>query len=365
MTWNWQLKDWPNFSYEPGLLEALEDKFLQNAGFLQGAYQHINDDCKEEIFIDIASDEAVYTSEIEGSYLNRGSIQLSLKQSFGMLNKFSKLLNITKAEQGIVNLVADLHSNFASKLTSKTLFSWHKMITSGRSDLQDIGKYRTHTDDMQIVSGPAHKPKIHFVAPPSHLVEDEMKIFIDWFNNTRQIRPLTKAGLAHLYFLIIHPFEDGNGRIARALSEKVLFQALGQPQLMSISTIIRNNKKAYYDNLNNSDTTLVVNDWLKYFADVVIEAQEYSYKYIEFIIKKAKFYDKHHGSLNERQQKVVARIFANGIRDFEGGLSAENYISITKVSRATATRDLQDLVEKKALVKKGTLKSTRYYLNIE
>jgi Fic family protein len=362
MVWIWQLQDWPNFQFDQRLLESYENEFLKNSGFLIGAYQHINTVDQKEIFIDIISDEVISTSEIEGSYLNRGSVQLSLKNNFGLLKATDKKVNIPPAEQGIANIITDVHKNFQRPLTHEILYNWHKMLIADRTDLLEVGQYRSHHDDMQIVSGFVHKPKIHYVAPPSKFIKQEMDNFIAWYNNTTHLRILTKAALAHLYFLLIHPFEDGNGRIARAISEQILFVGLKQPLLISISTVIRDNKKKYYDMLNKHDVTLDITEWLQYFAEVVIEAQKYSINSIDFIIKKAKFYDEHKDLLNTRQQKVIAKIFAAGSKGFKGGLSAENYLSITKTSRATATRDLQDLVNKKIFNKIGELKSTRYYL---
>jgi Fic family protein len=198
----------------------------------------------------------------------------------------------------------------------------------------------------------------------------EMEGFLNWFNDTAPhgktaLPALTRAGIAHLYFVTIHPFEDGNGRIARALAEKALSQALGQPTLIALSEIIQKNKHSYYDALHRSSRDNEITGWLVYFADTVLQAQDTTQSSIEFLIQKTKLYDRVRNMLNERQEKALARIFREGPEGFKGGLSAENYISITGAARATATRDLQDLVDKGVLIRTGALKSTRYHLKID
>jgi Fic family protein len=241
------------------------------------------------------------------------------------------------------------------------------MLMRGERRINVIGGYRTHSDPMQVVSGRAHDPKVHFEAPPSSRMPEEMDAFVKWFNDTapdgkRPLPALTRAGAAHLYFVSIHPFEDGNGRIGRALSEKSLAQNLGQPSLIALAYTIERARKAYYAALESSNKDTEITGWLIYFAETILEAQRNTIKRVDFYVAKAKFYERLRGQLNERQEKVIARIFREGIDGFKGGLSAENYISLTKTSRATATRDLQDLVAKDALTKTGELRHTRYHL---
>jgi Fic family protein len=195
----------------------------------------------------------------------------------------------------------------------------------------------------------------------------EMKRFIDWFSDTapggkNPLPALTRAALAHLHFVCIHPFEDGNGRIGRALAEKALAQNLGQPSLIALAYTIERKRKDCYAALERNNKNLEIIGWMKYFASTIIEAQNNTIRRVDFYVAKAKFYEKFRDQLNERQAKVIARMFHEGIDGFKGGLSAENYISISKTSRATATRDLQDLVEKSALTKTGELRHTRYFL---
>jgi Fic family protein len=365
--WNWQQDDWPRFSFDKPTLEDREAKFLLHGGVLLGALLHIPDDDKRALTADLISDEALKTSEIEGEYLNRESVQSSIRRNFGLDTDARR---IPPAEQGIADMMMDLYRSFAEPLTHETMFRWHGMLIANRRDLKNIGVYRTHDEPMQIISGPIGNPKVHFEAPPSADMEKEMESFVNWFNDTAPrgsaaLPALTRAGITHLYFVTIHPFEDGNGRIARALAEKALSQGLGQPTLIALSQTIQKKKTSYYEALHQSSRGNEITAWLVYFADTILQAQDTTQRMIDFLIQKTKLYDGVKGQLNERQEKALARIFREGVEGFKGGLSAENYISITGAARATATRDLQDLVDKGVLIRTGVLKSTRYHLNIE
>ena len=250
------------------------------------------------------------------------------------------------------------------------LFSWHKMLMKGRRGLKDIGAYRTHEEPMQIVSAALHDPEIHFEAPPSKHMKKEMDAFIHWFNDTspegkNPLPAVTRASIAHLYFVSIHPFEDGNGRIGRAIAEKALSQNLGQPTLIALSQTIQARRKDYYGSLERNNRDTEITDWMIYFSKTILTAQERTQKLVDFLIEKTKLYERLQGQLNERQEKVLERLCREGLEGFKGGLSAENYIKITKTSRATATRDLQELVQLDALSKTGELRHTRYYLKIK
>src|SRR5215471_12230072 len=323
MTWNWQQPDWPNFIYDTKALEPLEQQFLRQAGEFIGAYRHVGAEAPD----------------------------------------------VKQAERGISKMMLDLYRNYPDPLSDQTMFEWHKMLLAGDKDIKVIGGYRTHADAMQVVSGPIHKRTVHFEAPPSARVPAEMKRFVAWFNESapgskKALPALTRAALAHLYFVCIHPFEDGNGRIGRALAEKTLAQNLGQPTLIALAYTIERKRKDYYAELEHNNKQLRIDDWMMYFANTVLQAQDNTIKRVDFYIAKAKFYEKFRVQLNERQAKVVARMFREGVDGFKGGLAADNYISISKTSRATATRDLQDLVEKGALAKTGELRHTRYFLKL-
>lgn len=367
MTWNWQQADWPHFYWDKDALTQAEDQFLRQSGILIGAVRHFSEDDKNLLIVDLITGEAVKTSEIEGEYLNRDSVQSSILRNFGLVTDNRR---VKPAERAIADMMTDLYKHFDKPLSHATLFDWHKMLTSGRQDLEDIGRYRTHTVPMQVVSGRFDKPHVHFEAPPSGDMKKEMDAFVNWWKESapggsNPLPALTRTGIAHLYFVCIHPFEDGNGRIGRALAEKSLAENQGEPTLIALSQIIERNRKAYYASLERNNKNNEITDWLVYFANTILNAQEYSLHMIDFLIEKTKLYDRVRGKLNERQEKVLARIFREGLEGFKGGLSAEKYISITGTSRATATRDLQELVEKGVLLKTGELKSTRYHLKIK
>jgi len=366
MTWNWEQPDWPQFRYDAVALEPLEGRFLVHSGEFIGAFKHIGPDDRDLLKIELISDEALKTSEIEGEILNRDSVQSSLRQQFGL---GTDMRQVPAAERGIAEMMVDLYRSFAEPLTHETLFAWHNMLMSGERGIQVIGGYRTHADPMQIVSGAVYNRKVHFEAPPSSRLKQEMDSFVAWFNETapggqRPLPALTRASIAHLYFESIHPFEDGNGRIGRALSEKSLGQNLGQPSLIALAYTIERGRKAYYTALERNNKDNEIADWLTYFSETILQAQGNTIKRVDFYVAKAKMYETLRGRLNERQENAIARMFREGIDGFKGGLTAENYITITRASRATATRDLQDMVNKGALVRTGERRHTRYYLNL-
>lgn len=367
MRWNWEHKDWPEFLYDSKSLEALEQRFMLQSGEFLGVFRHVGADDQNALRIELISEEAVKTSEIEGEILNRDSVQSALRHQFG-LGPENK--NIPAAERGVAAMMTDLYKHFALPLDEATLFAWHKNLMGGDKWIRTIGGYRTHDEPMQVVSGPISKPKVHFEAPPSKAVSAEMLRFIAWFNDTSPLGKtplfaLTRAGLAHLYFVCIHPFEDGNGRIGRALAEKSLAQNLGHPSLIALAYTIEGKRKNYYSALERNNKDLEVTDWLRCFAETIIDAQSTTIKRVDFYVDKAKFHERLRGQFNARQAKTIARMFKEGIDGFKCGLSAENYISITGTSRATATRALQDLVEKQAVAKIGELRHTRYFLKFE
>lgn len=326
--------------------------------------RHVAEGDKEQITLELLSEEALNTSEIEGEFLNRDSLQSSIRRNFGLVTDNRR---IPSAEQGIAEMLVELYRGFDAPMDNALICRWHALLLQGRRDLSHPGGYRSGTQPMQVVSGPIHEPTVHFEAPPSAAVPAEMERFWEWFAATapRGQTPLpilTRAGIAHLYFVSIHPFEDGNGRIGRALAGKVISEGLGHAALIALSRVINRGRKTYYAMLERSNKGNEITDWLVYFAQTVLDAQAHAQALVEFLIAKTRFYDRLRGQFNERQEKVIARVFREGPGGFHGGLSAENYIRITGTSRATATRDLQDLVEKHALLRSGTLKGTRYRL---
>jgi Fic family protein len=249
------------------------------------------------------------------------------------------------------------------------LFRWHRMVMSGSRNLRDVGRYRAGAEPMQVVSGPIGEARVHFEAPPSARVPSEMKRFIAWFNRTapgreEPLSALTRAGIAHLYFESIHPFEDGNGRIGRAIAEKALAQSLGQPTLTALAATILARRKNYYDALEAANKGNEITHWLMWFAGVAIEAQRRTIALVEFLIDKTKLLDRLKGQLNARQEKALLRMFHEGPEGFRGGLSAGKYSTVTGASPATTTRDLADLVAKGALVREGERRYARYHLSV-
>ncbi|MBL8964543.1 MAG: Fic family protein [Phycisphaeraceae bacterium] len=366
MAWNWQRADWPHFTWERSRLAKAEERFLLGGGVFLGTVKHLNSENRHQLTVEAMSNEAVTTSEIEGEILDRDSVQSSIRRQLGLATDHRR---VQPAEQGIGEMMVDLFRNYAKPLDDDTLFAWHRMIANGRTDLRDIGRYRTHPEPMQVVSGRIYDPKVHFEAPPSARVGIEMRRYIEWFNRTAPTGPeplpvLARAGIAHLYFECIHPFEDGNGRVGRAIAEKVLAQSLGQPTLTAIAATILANRKGYYDALEAANKGTDLTDWLAWFAGIGLEAQQRTLVQVEFLIDKTKLLDKFRGTLNERQQKVLIRMLNEGPEGFKGGLSAKNYVAIAKTSTATASRDLADMAERGVLIRTGEKRGARYHLSI-
>ena len=364
MRWNWQLPDWPDFRFDAERIRAAEAQFLKGSGVVIGSLHHLDPDEREGLTIELISQEVVDSSAIEGEILDRASVQSSLARHLGFA---ADQRRASAAEAGAAELMADIYRNHASTLHDRTLFAWHAMLMNGRRDIADIGRYRTHEDAMQIVSGALHEPRVHFEAPPSTIVPIEMSRFIAWFNDSAPSSPnplpaITRAAIAHLWFESIHPFEDGNGRIGRAIAEKALAQSLAAPTLTALAETIHRHRKAYYAALQLASQSNEIDAWLAWFADIVSEAQTRTITRIRFLIDKTRLLDRLRGAINERQEKALLRMFREGPDGFEGGLSAGNYRTITGASLATATRDLAYLVEKGALVRTGERRYARYRL---
>lgn len=366
MKWNWQQFDWPDFSWNPALLARAEALFLVEAGEFAGTLKHLAAEDREQVTLAAICTEAVTTSEIEGEILDRASVQSSIRRQLGLATDHRK---VGAAEQGVSELMVDVYRKYAESLTHETLFQWHRMLMLDRRDMKDIGAYRTHAEPMQVVSGAVHDPKVHFEALPSSDVPLEMSRFIDWFNRSapnggEPLPALTRAGIAHQYFVCVHPFEDGNGRIARSLAEKVLAQNMGRPTLIALAATVLAKRSSYYGVLEASNKHQEITPWLVWFAAAVIEAQRRAIALVDFTIDKTRFLDPLRDQLNERQHKALLRMLREGPEGFEGGLSAGRYAGITSASPATATRDLADMVAKQALARAGERRHARYALPI-
>ncbi|MEK6482322.1 Fic family protein [Catalinimonas sp. 4WD22] len=367
MIYNWQHPEWPEFKYSLAEVEELLFDFAQKTGRVSGLLEGLPKEMQTEAIIDIMVSEAVKTSEIEGEYLSRQDVMSSIKNNLGLLQKLEKVHD--QRAEGAAELMLDVRNSYADKLTEEKLYSWHQMLMKGNTVI-NAGQWRTHEEPMQVVSGAMGKERVHFEAPPSSRVPGEMTRFIQWFNETGPggedeiKKPVIRSALAHLYFESIHPFEDGNGRIGRAISEKVLSQGIKRPVLLSLSRTIESNKKAYYEALQTAQRSIEVTPWLSYFVQVTIDAQEDAERLIGFTLKKSKFFDRYKSQLNERQLKVISRMLEEGPKGFEGGMNARKYVSIAQTSKATATRDMQDLVERGIFIPSGGGRSTRYEINL-
>ncbi|MBJ7526861.1 MAG: Fic family protein [Sphingomonadaceae bacterium] len=364
MLWNWQLPDWPSFRFNADRIRASEEQFLRGSGVVIGALHHLDADARDGLTIELISQEILDSSAVEGEILDRASVQSSLARHLGFA---SDQRRASAAEAGAAELMAVVYRNQAAPLDDRTLFAWHAMLMNARRDIADVGRYRSHEDTMQIVSGALHAPRVHFEAPPSDTVAAEMSRFIAWFNGSapasaNPLPAITRAAISHLWFESIHPFEDGNGRIGRAIVEKALAQNLATPTLTALAETIHLHRKAYYAALQLSSQSNDIDAWLTWFADIVIQAQARTITRICFLIDKTRLLDRLRGQINDRQEKALLRLFREGPDGFSGGLSAGNYRTITDASLATATRDLNDLVEKGALVRTGERRYAHYNL---
>ncbi|MDE2411027.1 MAG: Fic family protein [Sphingomonadales bacterium] len=367
MRWNWQQPEWPNFAYDPAHLRASEERFLRGSGIIVGALLHVDGEQKQALTVDLITQETVDSSAIEGEILDRASVQSSIAKHLGIK---ADQRRASPAEAGAAELMADVWRKFAEPLTDQTLFDWHTMLMVGRRDLAVVGSYRSDPEPMQIVSGALYAPRVHYEAPPSERVPQEMAAFIAWFNDTapngaQPLPALTRAGIAHIWFESIHPFEDGNGRIGRAIAEKALAQTIEQPSLTALAETIHRHRKDYYEHLHRGSVTNQIDEWLAWFADIALEAQQRTLTRVRFLIAKTRILDQLSGHINERQEKVLLRMFAEGPDGFKGGLSARNYRTISDAATATVTRDLAELVRLGALRREGERKSTRYHLVLD
>jgi Fic family protein len=368
MKWNWQQKNWPDFEYSQKPFDELEAVFLAESSKLFGATTIINEQEEKKFRIALMSEEALKTSKIEGEVLDRDSVSSSLLRQLGLAPQYSDHRANDK-EKGIAALMVDNYETFDQPLSHDMLFNWQSNIVAGSRGIHDIGKYRTSEEPMQVVSGYEGLYKVHFEAPPAASVQKEMDAFIAWYNDTspngsKPISPLVRASITHIYFVFIHPFEDGNGRIGRALSEKVLAQSIGRPALVSLSHVIENNRKEYYKQLEQTNKKLTIDPWVTYFSKVVLEAVNHAQKLVRFTVSKTRFFDRIQQQTNERQAKVLSGMVAAGMDGFVGGMNVKKYMSMTGAIERTAIRDIQALEKLGAFTKTGKGRGARYWLNL-
>jgi len=367
MLYNWQRPDWPNFSFNLVAMEDILYRFAEETGYVTGLLESIPVSQQQEIIINSMVAEAVKTSAIEGEFLSRQDVVSSIRNKLGLSpnNKTPKDLKAIGAGE----LMVKVRNTYKEPLTEKVLLEWHALLLKGARHI-NLSSWRKGKEPMQVISGPFGNETVHFEAPPSNRVATEMNKFIRWFNDTapgelNEIKsPPVRSAIAHLYFESIHPFEDGNGRIGRAIAEKALSQSIKRPVLLSLSRIIEANKAEYYQQIKLAQRGNEITAWVDYFVNVIVKAQQETIQQVSFTLQKTKFMDAFKNELNERQLKVVLKMLDAGPEGFEGGMTAKKYISITKTSKPTATRDLQHLTELGALLNQGGGRNTHYTLNI-
>ena len=366
MTYIWQHKNWPKFTYSVDKLQEISISFAQEIGLVNGLILGLNEDLKQEALLELLISEAIKTSEIEGEYMSREDVMSSIKNHLG-LQKHVPVKD--KRASGIAKLLTEVNQSIDQDLTLDVLYYWHRLLLEYNSKI-NVGVWRTGEEPMQIVSGAYGREVVHYEAPPSNRVPMEMDQFIQWYHQPELpvkddiSKAILKSAIAHLYFETIHPFEDGNGRIGRALAEFTLSQTLKFPVILSLSKTIEKGKKQYYEQLKRAQRDLDITEWINYFAQVILDSQIDAKELVQFTLLKAKFFDRFKEQLNERHLKVINRMFENGVEGFEGGMTAKKYMGITKVSKATATRDLQYLQEIDAFVQQGAGRSVSYKLGL-
>ena len=322
---------------------------------------------KDEAMLDTLTLDVVRSSKIEGENLNREEVRSSIARRLGM--DISGLVPSARNVEGVVEMMIDATQKFDQPLTEERLFDWHAaLFPTGRSGMQKIvvGDWRDGKNGpMQVVSGPVGKEKVHFEAPEARLLADEMATFLQWFNGTDHMEPVVKSGLAHLWFVTIHPFADGNGRIARAIADMQLARADQTNQrYYSMSASIEQERHAYYDILEHSQKgSMDVTNWLLWYLDCLERALHSTDDTLSRVLAKARFWDRNAGiSLSDRQQKMINAL----LDDFRGKLTTTKWAKMTKVSQDTALRDIQDLIEKGVLDQApGGGRSTNYIVRLE
>lgn len=355
MKYIWQYKNWTKLAWQSGPLLALISKARLAQGKLLSKVASLGLERSREAFADILTEEAVKTSAIEGQKLNRESVRSSVARHLGLTT--AGLPPANRYSDSLVEVLLEATKNYDKPLTLARLKRWQAgLFPTGYSGLSRIrvGKWRGTTASMQVISGAISKEKIHYEAPPGNRIEAEMKRFLVWWEKTRgEEDGLLRAGLSHFYFVTIHPFEDGNGRIARVLTD----MALAQDERLSIryyslSSQIMEERDDYYNILEKCQKgSGDVTPWLEWYLGCYTRAVEKAEELLGNVLAKSKFWQDHgQVELNERQRKVANRLLDAGKGNFQGGLTTRKYVSMAKVSRATAFREIADLLAKGILV---------------
>jgi len=352
--WIWQHQDYPNFKYDKSKLSVIISQIDYSRGILDGISKLFEREDIVNIEIETLTDEAINTSLIEGEVFKRESVRSSFRKKLdknfdGRYDKYS-----TKATDNLVEILIDSNLN-KDALNLDRLHGWHNCLFEhtgyDRLSKIDIAKFRSHSD-MEVVSGAIGHEKVHYKAVPLEKLDDDIKNFLQYCNESDE-NIYIKAAITHIWFVIIHPYDDGNGRIARAITDYILSQNTSSTKfkLYSISTAISSDRVGYYKILDNT-TNLFLNKefdltpWLEWHLNILNDAMQQALKNIEYLIQKTKFWDIHRKqALNPRQIKVLNKILDIGNENFEGGLNTKKYMALTKVSKATAIRDISELLE--------------------
>lgn len=359
----WQKADWQQWQYDMQPLYPLLNQIYYQQGLLLGKMQGLGFELKSQAMLQILTHTVTKNSEIEGEILNPQSVRSSLARRLGIDD--GGLLPTDRSVEGVVEMTLDAVENYQSPLNLERLFGWHAaLFPTGYSGMSKISVAQLRDDRngaMQVISGRIGRQKIHFQAPPAEQLPQEIQTFLDWYNKENNVEPFIKAGLAHLWFLTLHPFEDGNGRIARAIADNLLAKTEGNGQrFYSLSAQIQLQRQDYYQILEQTQKgEKSITEWLEWFLNCLLTAIHHSDEILAKVLQKNQLWQRwHNHSLNARQSKVLNLLLDN----FEGKLTNKKYAALTKVSRDTALRDLTDLVEKQILARTESGRNLSYVL---
>ena len=364
-TYIWELAAWPKFAYDLRQLSPLLAKVYQAQGHLLGRMQDLGIDQRDQATLRVLTEDVVKTSEIEGEMLDRESVRSSIAKRLGI--DIGALTAADRHTEGVVDMVLDATQGHWKALTVDRLFSWHAaLFPTGYSGLSKIraGQWRDDAlGPMQVVSGPLNRQTVHFEAPPAEHLPSSVADFLRWFEDDEQDDPLIKAGLAHLWFITLHPFDDGNGRIARAIGDMALARNENSAQrFFSLSAQIQREREDYYHQLEKTQKgDLEVTQWLEWFLGCLVRAIEKAHITLSAVLLKAVFWKKWSGTaMNHRQIKLLNKL----LDGFDGKLTSSKWAAIGKCSQDTALRDIADLVDIGVLKKsEASGRSTAYELN--
>ena len=364
-TYIWQASDWPSWRYDLAALAGPMAEVSRAQGLLMGRLADVGMALRGQASLAVLTEDVVKSSEIEGEHLNVESVRSSIARRLGV--DIGALAPVDRHAEGVVEMVLDATANRDAAVSRERLFGWHAaLFPTGYSGLVRItvGGWREDASGpMQVVSGPVGRRRVHFEAPPAVHLETETSRFLDWINRASDEPPLIKAGLGHLWFVTLHPFDDGNGRIARAIGDLLLARADGSPQrFYSLSAQIQRERKAYYDILEHTQKgTLDVTAWLAWFLKTLHRAVDQAQHTLDAVLTKARFWQRFAGApINARQIKLLNRL----LDGFDGKLTSSKWAAIAKCSTDTALRDINELLVYGVLRKSGAGgRSTSYELN--